>query len=92
MRLATMAVCLLVMSTVSGCLWDEWEGFIYPNKHDLTRHVNIGKFKSLEACRAAAMNALRAMNSLGSGDYECGLNCKANTDLGGIKVCEKTER
>lgn len=70
----------------------EWEGFVYPNRDDLTVHTNIGIFASLEACRGAARDILSTISSIERGDYECGLNCEIQSGLGGIKVCEKTER
>jgi len=45
---------------------------------------------SLENCRAAALNTLSQVSSIQKGDYECGLNCEARDELGGMKVCEKT--
>lgn len=77
---------------VSGCFKEEWEGFVYPNKNDLAEHINIGSYKSLEECRASAINALNKVSSVSAGDYECGLNCESKSGMGGIKVCENTER
>jgi len=76
---------------LSGC-GETWEGFVYPNKHDLTEHVGIGSYKSLEECRASALAALQNVSSVERGDYECGLNCKTDNDLGGIKICKETLR
>jgi hypothetical protein len=77
---------------LSSCFEEEWEGFVYPNKNDLTVHRNIGVYESLESCRAAALNTLTHISTIEKGDYECGLNCENRSDMGGIKVCEKTER
>lgn len=74
-----------------GCS-DNWEGFVYPNKHDLTKHIGIGTYKSLEECRASALEALQKVSSVERGDYECGLNCKTDDNLGGIKICKETLR
>ena len=82
-------VTVLVASLLSACT-DDWEGFVYPNKNDLTIHLSIGHHETLEECRAAVIAALQQMKSVTRGDYECGLNCKANKDLGGIKVCDET--
>jgi hypothetical protein len=87
--LALVAVCAVCLG---GCFKEEWEGFVYPNKNDLTKHIGIGIYKSLEECRASTIGTLNQVSSVERGDYECGLNCKTDNDLGGIKVCEKTER
>ena len=63
----------------------EWQGFVYPDQSNPTS-VYVGKFKTLEDCRAAALATLGENRQ---GDYECGLNCKPQ---GGINVCSRTER
>ncbi len=87
-------IILIVLSALllSSCFKEEWEGFVYPDKNDLTIHKSIGVYESLESCREASWEMLSRMNSLERGDYECGLNCEYRSNLGGIKVCEKTER
>ena len=84
-----VGVVSLIAIILTGCGKD-WEGFVYPNKNDLTSHVGIGHYKTLEECRAAAIAALQQISSVERGDYECGLNCKESKDLYGIKVCEET--
>jgi len=71
---------------------DEWEGFVYPNRADLTVHRNIGVYDSIEGCRDAAISKLEALNALIKGDYECGLNCEERDGFGSIKICEETKR
>lgn len=86
-------VLLVFAATVLfGCGADVWEGFVYPNKNDLTRHRALGAFASLEECRAAARRYLADLGALERGDYECGRNCKASSSLPGIKVCDETVR
>jgi hypothetical protein len=77
---------------ISGCFEEKWEGFVYPNANDLTISKNIGIFPSLEACRDAAISSLSSISSIRAGDYECGLNCEIRKNLGGIKICDKTEQ
>lgn len=87
MKSKSNLVCLLVVA-LAGC-GETWEGFVYPDKIDLTQHLNIGTYKSLEECRASALAELREVSSVEAGDYECGLNCEAD---GGQKVCVETLR
>lgn len=60
------------------------------DKSNLWQYELIGNFKSLEACREAAMGKLRKSSSYENGDYECGLNCKLNEH--GLFICKKTLR
>jgi len=89
-----LKILLLISSVLllSSCFKEEWEGFVYPNKNDLTVHRNIGVYDSLENCRAAALDTLSRISTIEKGDYECGLNCENRIGMGGVKVCEKTER
>ena len=81
---------LIIALGLSGCFKEEWEGFVYPNKNDLTIHKNIGVYKSLESCRAAAWDMLYILNATERGTYECGLNCEYRDGWGSLKICEKT--
>lgn len=92
MKSHLMAAVVTVAFATSGCLKEEWEGFVYPNKNDLANHISIGAYKSLEECRASALNALLKISSVSAGDYECGLNCGQRSGMGNLKICEKTER
>jgi hypothetical protein len=83
-RLLIIFSCLLLLACS-----DKWDGFVYPNKNDLTTHVGIGAFKSLEECRDSARAVISKTSSVERGDYECGLNCKFN---GGLNICEETAK
>lgn len=85
------AVIVLAL-VMSGWFSEEWEGFVYPNKNNLSEDIYLGAYKSLEECRASAISSLKKISSASAGDYECGLNCESESDMGDIKVCEKTER
>ena len=91
MKAYCLVSLLLVLVLWVGCS-DQWEGFVYPNKTDLTTHRNIGHFSSLEDCRAAARGVLAELKAVDRGDYECGKNCDDGSQLGGIKVCKETRR
>lgn len=87
-----MLKALLVIALfVSGCS-DRWEGFVYPNKNNLSTFVNIGSFETLESCRAKSIARLDALSKRLTGDYECGKNCDSGAKLGGLKICEETVR
>lgn len=37
---------------------DKWTGFIYPDRNTLTVSTEIGRFRTLEQCRAASVRTL----------------------------------
>ncbi len=85
---------LLVILVLSGC-GQEWRGFVYPNKNDLSKHIEVGKFDSLEKCRNASLGKLNIMGKRYDGDYECGLNCRPLKNFDGtsdMNICDKSER
>jgi len=76
--------------TLVGCSKREnWLGFYYPDKGDLTVDESLGNFSSLQECRDAATAKIQATQSSNS-DYECALNC--DTSRGKPYLCEKTEK
>ena len=82
---------------LTGCDQAPWKGWVYPNGAVLTDDIPIGAYSSLEECRQSARNILDRLNIYEDGekvqgDYECGFKCKADSGLGGLNVCEKTER
>lgn len=78
----------VALSLLVGCE-QQWDGFVYPDRGNLTNHIGVGTFNSLEECRSAAVDRLERMNALYTGDYECGLNCDRSEFP---MICEKTER
>ena len=87
-----------IVIALSGCgAKSDWKGWVYPDRNNLTDDIPIGAYSTLEDCRASARNILTRLktspaNQTIVGDYECGLKCKPDSGLGGINVCEKTER
>ncbi len=71
MRLGMLAMGVVVAASCGG-EDTRWEGTIYPNGDDLTRFVDVGVFKSEEACHDACQAALNARGVGTRGDYECG--------------------
>jgi hypothetical protein len=86
--LRTVSLGLALIGATAACdyFFQEWDGFVYPDRSNLTRSTYVGKFKTLEDCRAGALAALGTNRQ---GDYECGLNCKPRN---GVNVCSRTER
>lgn len=90
-----LAIAALAMS---GCSEPaDWQGWVYPNRSDLTDDIPIGAFKSLKECRNSSRAVLTRVEKYEDGekiegDYECGFKCKAEDGPGGLNICEKTER
>ncbi len=68
---------------------DCWEGYVYLNINNLSKHINVGEYQSLEECRDAAAAKLEQLGALSRGYYECGKNCRFES---GMRVCEETLR
>jgi hypothetical protein len=49
----------------------KWEGYVYPDKNNLSKVIELGEFKTEDECNAAAINTLRRISSMSAGDYEC---------------------
>lgn len=95
------SVVFLAALALAGCSDAEpqWKGWIYPDAADLTEDIPLGRFTSLEECRASAIKLLwrlpepTFLNGVRIiGDYECGYHCEVDEDMGGLNVCEKTEK
>lgn len=93
---------LLGLATLLSACEDfnpQWKGWVYPDASFLPDDIPIGRFSSLEECRASAralQERLAERQHLNgeaiAGDYECGYQCKPDGGLGGLNVCEKTEK
>ena len=97
-KLKSGLVVPLLIFALTGCNSARWQGWVYPVASDLTNDIPIGRFSSIEACRASATSILALTNERRDedgepikGDYECGYNCKPDGGLGGLNVCEKSE-
>jgi len=85
---------LLIPTSSNSFFGEKWQGWVYPDKSNLTKFVSVGKdFKSLSDCRAACVNKIKSSNYQNA-DYECGLNCKPMNpnDPNSVMICKKTER
>ncbi len=76
---------------ISGCGEAPWRGWIYPDKTDLTQSIEIGPYKSLNECRSGVRRATLNMVDPTGWDYECGLKCRPDKQLG-VNVCKETAR
>jgi len=70
---------------------EEWTGFAYPNKNNLTTHIKVGEFETLQHCRDATLKYLSSLNAIYKGDYKCGLNCEFKPEWQ-TNVCEETKK
>jgi len=74
-----------------------WQGWVYPDRNNLAESLPLGEFASLPQCRAAARNVITRLekevhdSEPVQAAYECGFKCKPS-GMGGLNVCERTER
>ena len=85
------SLILILSIFLFGCS-ERWDGFVYPNKNDLSNHIAIGTFESIESCRESATRTLNSISSTQRGDYECGLNCKTQSLQTDLKICDETSK
>jgi hypothetical protein len=84
---------------LSACEQRDWQGWVYPDRNNLADDIPIGAFSTLNQCGASARAVLIRLEERRDedgeqiiGDYECGYKCKPDGGLGGLNVCERTER
>lgn len=99
-RGAAALVVTIVASALAGCdeastwvAWtrEPWTGFVHPKRGDVLGVVEIGRFDSLEECRAAALDTLARAGWSNVGDYACGQGCRERAGLVGPFTCRRTE-
>jgi hypothetical protein len=66
----------------------DFQLFVYPNRNDLTNHIEVGHFDQYEEAREQADYF---MLKYPNGDYEIGVNCKKEK-FGDLWVCKDTIR
>ena len=90
MRVCTLVTLFLLIGGPAHSWWfDEWTGFVYPDRNNLTQHIEIGTFRKLEECRNAAILTMRNNGWATKGDFEFGLNCNSSTMP---MICKETSR
>lgn len=70
---------------------EEWKGWVYPNREDLTKSTEIGPFDTFEKCQQAAVDAVNALSDPKRADYECGLNCRFEANWK-TNICKETRK
>lgn len=85
LRAAIVAVALML----SACSRDDWKGWMYPDAGDLTRSIELGRFDDFDACRDAAITAMRATRQPDLATFECGRGCRPYLDTG-VEMCAET--
>ena len=92
MRLGVWIAALVTLLAACDQRPRTWQAFVYPDRSDLNRVVEMGSFKTFEQCQQAAINSLRTLGVADIGDYECGYRCGPSERYGGINVCKETRR
>lgn len=83
---------IVLAAALGGCSGESWTAFVYPDRHDVRRHVEVGRFEKLEDCRAASLAALARLSAGDQGFYVCGSRCTERAGVSGPFMCEHTER
>lgn len=79
----------------TGCFSDRgpdvWTAWVYPDKTNTKRSMQLGPFPNVEECRKASLDKLAELDLTARGDYKCGLRCGYNEGLKTL-ICEKTTK
>jgi hypothetical protein len=91
-----LSAIIFFLPLLAGCdtippLFGSWDGWVYPDRTNLTRSIYVGRHKTLDACRIAAAQTIALRSHPRRADYECGFNCKFDKNLD-IHICSRTER
>lgn len=90
--LKTLLATLMIASVFVGCGErgpEKWTAYIYPDKTNTKRSMELeGLYDTLDECRAAAKDKLKALDLLQRGDFQCGLHCKYHEGMK-TEICEK---
>lgn len=70
----------------------QWLGIFYPQANEtLTVYEELGRFDTLNDCRAFALDRRSRSPVPEHTDYECGLKCKVEPGWT-VYTCDKTEK
>ena len=85
---ALVAVAALLAAYNRG---PQWQGWVYPDRSDLTEDIPVGAFTTFEQCQEAAIARLGSLPNPDDGDYECGRACRWKPEWN-INVCKETRK
>jgi hypothetical protein len=86
--LASIIATFILLIGCDNPFTKDYQLFVYPNRNDLTNHIEVGHFDSLDDARDQAGYY---MSKYPNGDYEIGINCKKGK-YGDLWVCKETIR
>lgn len=85
---------IIVSLIFAGCnvennsVSEVWTAFVFPNKVNTKRSIQVGQFPSLEICQKNALIKLEEINAVEIGFVECGLNCSFHDGMK-TTICER---
>lgn len=88
--LRAIAAALILLPTLTSCTTHRWIGILYPDKDNLTDHMLMGHFETLEQCRERTLMVILRLSHMSQSTYECALNCERPRSMDAPMVCERT--
>jgi hypothetical protein len=89
------AIAALGCVLLAGCDWlgggGKWDGWVYPDESNLDHSISLNGFDTFEECQEAAISTMRALDDPGSAAYECGRDCRWNSQIE-TNVCKETRK
>ncbi len=88
LSIISLIITILFFMGCDNLFAKDYQLIVYPNKNNLTKHIIVGHFKSLESARDEAVFYMRKYPN---GDYEIGIDCKYDSEMD-IYICKETIR
>ena len=90
----SITLCIVLAGMTAGCnIFERWDAIVYPIKGNRAESIDIGTYKSLEKCRAAAIAKLEELHIHKEiGGYVCGRNCMVKVGFGNARMCAETSQ
>jgi hypothetical protein len=87
----TILLSGLILFILNGCGSKEaekWTAYVYPDKQNSKRSVQVGEFSTLKACQEASKTKMIELDVVTRGSYKCGLNCSYHEGMK-TQICKK---
>lgn len=83
----SMSIVLLVLTGCGQKEDEKWTAYVYPDKQNNKRSLEVGVYSNLKECKEASIVKLADLG-ISTGSYKCGLNCMYHEGMK-TQICKK---